>query len=161
MLGANPHPASAGLPPGTTCIPGCDADGQGQVPGRAGRTGITQPSCHMDCLAPHHSSHIPSASYIHITDPAAPPPLTPIDNLNIIRKHFESVSTLPDDPAFNKSQDDTVKATLKSLHLPSQPVSLPFTLDQLTDACQHVNTNTALGSDDISPHFIKHGGPIC
>ena len=94
------------------------------------------------------------------SDPAAPPSQTAIGNLNIIGKHFESVSTLPDDPAFNKSEDQNVKSTLESLHLPSQPVSLPFTLDQLTDACQHINTNTALGSDDISPHFIKHGGPM-
>ena len=93
-------------------------------------------------------------------DPTAPPCLTPVDNLNIIGKHFESVSTLPDDPSFNKSMDQTVQSTLESLTLPSQPVTLPFTEQQLADACAHVNTNTALGPDDISPHFLKHGGPM-
>jgi Reverse transcriptase (RNA-dependent DNA polymerase)/Endonuclease-reverse transcriptase len=94
------------------------------------------------------------------TDPTAPPCTTPLDNLNIIGKHFQSISTLPDDPSFNKSMDESVKSTLDSLALPSQPVILPFTQQQLTDACEHINTNTALGPDDISPHFIKHGGPM-
>jgi len=93
-------------------------------------------------------------------DPTAAPCSNPIDNLNIIGKHFESISTLPDDPAFNKTMDPTVQATIDSLTLPPQPVTLPFTEEQLTDACRNINTNTALGPDDISPHFIKHGGPM-
>ena len=36
------------------------------------------------------------------------PPTSPIENLNILARHFQSVSTLPDDQAFNKSQDATV-----------------------------------------------------
>ena len=94
------------------------------------------------------------------TDRSAAPCSDPIDNLNNIGKHFESISTLPDDPAFNKSQDDIVNNTIQSLRLPTQTVTLPFTEQQLTAACQHINTNTALGPDDISPHFIKHGGPM-
>jgi len=117
---------------------------------------------HVIWTAWHHT--IPSTFHPLPTfashDSNIPPSQTPIDNLNIIGKHFESVSTLPDDPAFNKSMDDTVTQTVQSLTLPSQPVTLPFSEQQLIDACQHVNTNTALGPDDISPHFIKHGGPM-
>ena len=77
-----------------------------------------------------------------------------------LAQHFASTPTLPDDPAFNKSQDDNVRHTIQSLALPSQPVSLPFTQQQLTDACHDINTHTAQGPDDMSPHFLKHGGPM-
>ena len=117
---------------------------------------------HVIWTAWHHT--IPSTFHPLPTftshDPNAPPVQTPVENLNIIGKHFESISTLPNDPTFNKSMDDTVRETIQSLALPSQPVTLPFTEQQLTDACQHINTNTTLGPDDISPHFIKHGGPM-
>jgi hypothetical protein len=75
-------------------------------------------------------------------------------------QHIQNTSTIPNDASFNNSQDDTVRQTLASLQLPSVPVTLPFTQQQLTDACTHINTNTALGPDDISPHFLKHGGPM-
>ena len=52
-----------------------------------------------------------------------------------------------------------MKHTIDSLRLPSTPVTLPFTKQQLQDQCEHININTALGPDDISPHFLKHGGP--
>ena len=86
-------------------------------------------------------------------------PTSPVDNLNIMARHFQSVSTLPDDPLFNHSQDSDVANTVHSLQLPSQSVSLPFTQQQLVDECANINTNTALGPDDVSPCFIKHGGP--
>jgi hypothetical protein len=87
------------------------------------------------------------------------PPTSPVANLNILAQHFQSVSTLPNDPAFNRSQDDAVHNTVTSAQLPPVHVELPFTQQQLTDACEHINTNTALGPDDISPCFIKQGGP--
>ena len=93
------------------------------------------------------------------TDPSTPPPTTTTENLNILARHFQSVSTLPNDPAFNQSQDTNVHNTINSIQTPSQPVALPFTQQQISDACQHINTNTALGPDDISPCFLKHGGP--
>ena len=104
---------------------------------------------------PSSSSSLPAFN----TSPSDPPSLTPKDNLNIMARHIKNISTLPDDPAFNKSEDNNVQQTISSLSLPSIPVTLPFTQEQLEEACQHVNTSTALGPDDISPHFLKHGGP--
>ena len=108
---------------------------------------------------------VPSTSHTLPTfnrlDPAHDPPsCTPVDNLNIMAQHIKNISTIPNDSSFNNSQDDTVRQTIASLQLPSVPVTLPFTQQQLTDACTHINTNTALGPDDISPHFLKHGGPM-
>jgi hypothetical protein len=94
-------------------------------------------------------------------DPAHDPPsCTPVDNLNIMARHIQNISTIPHDASFNNSQDETVRQTVESLQLPTIPVTLPFTQQQLTDACAHINTNTALGPDDVSPHFLKHGGPM-
>jgi hypothetical protein len=89
-----------------------------------------------------------------------PPTCTPIENLNIMAAHIQNISTIPRDASFNNTEDNNVQQTIASLHLPSAPVSLPFSEQQLTDACQHINTNTAIGPDDISPHFLKHGGPM-
>lgn len=93
------------------------------------------------------------------TSPNNSPVQTPVDNLNIMARHIQQVSTIPNDPAFNNSEDANVEQTVSSFTLPSEPVTLPFTQQQLEDACEHINTNTALGPDDISPHFLKHGGP--
>jgi hypothetical protein len=94
-------------------------------------------------------------------DPAHDPPATtPVDNLNIMARHVQNISTIPRDASFNNAEDINVQQTVASLQLPSAPAFLPFTQQQLTDACHNVNTNTALGPDDISPHFLKHGGPM-
>ena len=93
------------------------------------------------------------------SNPADAPPLDATDNLNHIARYFQSISTIPNDPAFNNTEDDIVKRTIESLQLPSIPVSLPFTKQQLQEQCNSNNLNTALGPDDISPHFLKHGGP--
>ena len=103
---------------------------------------------------PSTSSPLPTFT----TSPGLPPTLTPKDNLNIMARHIQNISTVPNDPAFNNSEDHNVHQTVTSLSLPSVPVSLPFTQQQLEEACQQICTNTALGPDDISPHFIKHGG---
>ena len=89
-----------------------------------------------------------------------PPSCTPINNLNIMARHIQNISTIPHDASFNNSQDETVRQTIASLQLPTVPATLPFTQQQLTEACTQINTNTALGPDDISPHFLKHGGPM-
>lgn len=107
---------------------------------------------------PSTSHALPSFNRL---DPAHDPPAcTPIDNLNIMAQHIQNISTIPCDASFNNSEDDNVQRTIESLHLPPTPVTLPFTHQQLTDACTNINTNTALGPDDISPHFLKHGGPM-
>ena len=104
---------------------------------------------------------IPSSSIAlpPFTDPSSSPSQTPIDNLNIMARHIQHISTIPVDPTFNNTLDAHVEQVVSSLSLPLEPVILPFTQQQLEHACEHINTNTALGPDDISPHFIKHGGP--
>src|SRR6185437_3189344 len=75
---------------------------------------------HVIWTAWHHT--LPSSFHPLPTftspDPTAQPSQTPVDNLNIVAKHFQSVSTLPDDPAFNKSHDVIVQQTIQSLKLP-------------------------------------------
>ena len=106
---------------------------------------------HKSQPSKHHP--LPPFQSTHDNDP---PCVTPIDNLNIIARHFQSISTLPADPSFNRSEDLNVQHTINTLTLPIEPVALPFNKEQLANACQHMNTNTAAGPDDISPHFIKH-----
>ena len=36
---------------------------------------------------------------------------------------------------------------------------LPFSLQQLSKACSQAKLHTALGPDEISPHFLRQGGP--
>ena len=60
------------------------------------------------------STHHPLSTFTSSV-PSDPPILTPTDNLNYAARYFQSVSTLPDNPAFNKSEDDNVKRTIESL----------------------------------------------
>lgn len=118
----------------------------------------------------HHQHHIVWTAW-HQTIPSSATSLPPftshgtalstthIDNLNIMARHIQKVSTIPNDPSFNNNMDNQVQSVVESATLPSELVSLPFTPEQLAHACQNINTNTALGPDDISPHFLKHGGP--
>ena len=65
------------------------------------------------------------------SSPNIPPVTSPTENLNIMARHFESVSTLPDDPQFDRSMDNTVHQTMQNMQLPQQQVSLPFNMDDM------------------------------
>jgi hypothetical protein len=95
-------------------------------------------------------------------DAAGFPPHTPIQALNNMARHLQSVSSLAGhapSPAAAR-QHDTVRSYMRSLAQRAVPVhaTVPFTRDDVVRACSSFRLNTALGSDRVSPYFLKYGG---
>ena len=95
-------------------------------------------------------------------DSAGSPPRTPIQALNNMARHLQSVSSLSGhtpSPAASQ-QHDTVRNYMRTLVQHPVPVhaTVPFTRDDVVHACSSFRLNTALGSDRVSPYFLKYGG---
>jgi hypothetical protein len=87
-------------------------------------------------------------------------PERPQQALNHLATHLAGVSTIPQDPHFDTSMDAAISMEVQDM-LDTPPTTregLPFTLEQLQRYIPHIRLNTALGTDDVSPYFIKHGG---
>lgn len=90
------------------------------------------------------------------------PPLTPHAALNNMAAHLASVSSTLGHAATterSKLQEDEVAAYLSSTS-PVSPLSapLPFQIDDVIGAASSFRLNTALGSDKVSPYFVRYGG---
>lgn len=87
-------------------------------------------------------------------------PERPQQAINNLATHLAGVSTVPQDSRFDTSMDAVIEQEVQDMlnTPPSTREGLPFTLEQLKEATQHIRLNTALGTDDVSPYFIKHGG---
>jgi hypothetical protein len=75
--------------------------------------------------------------------------------------HLASVSSLACDPSHDVAHERHVRDYL-STNVPSlsNPSELPsWTLDDVIGVCSRFRLNTALGSDNMSPYFLRHGGP--
>lgn len=81
--------------------------------------------------------------------------------INNLAQHIALTSSLPNDPAFDQSHHDMIENDIHRIL--SQPLthmaSPPFTLDDVKSVCSRVRLKTALGPDNISPYFLRHGGP--
>ena len=87
-------------------------------------------------------------------------PTRPQHAINNLATHLASVSTVPHDPHFDTSEDEAIEQEGQDLAgaPPGTRQGLPFTLQQLKQAIPNIGLKTALGTDDMSPYFIKHGG---
>ena len=89
------------------------------------------------------------------------PPLTPQHALNNLAEHLAHVSSLAHDPSYDVKHEHHVKEYHTNIP-PHSNVreSPPFSLDDVSQYCLKFRLNTALGSDNVSPYFLKNGGEI-
>ena len=106
---------------------------------------------------------IPMAS---VHDPnTEQPPLSQqhaINNMaDFLKRISTSTQTTTNDPAEQQMQEEHVRQYLLNID-PESDISAepPFTLDDVIKLCETSRTNTALGSDNISPHFLRRGGEL-
>jgi exonuclease III len=82
-----------------------------------------------------------------------------VDNLS---HHLAAASTVPTHPSFDTTHHEMVEQTIDDDEQEQNTLTktnpLPFTMKQLIEACSHAKLNTALGTDEISPHFLRQGG---
>ncbi len=109
------------------------------------------------------SPRIPMAS---VHDPSTKaPPLSQQHASNNRADFLKNISTATptshDDPPEQQKQHERVKQYLTHID-PESDISSPppFTLDDVITLCMSSRINTALGSDNISPHFLGHGGQV-
>jgi ribonuclease HI len=102
----------------------------------------------------------PLASFRHPT--TGDMPARPQQAINNLATHLAAVSTVPQDPSFDTSDDDMIEQEIQDMISapPDTRQGLPFTRQQLRQAIPTIRLKTALGTDDISPYFIKHGGDV-
>ena len=104
------------------------------------------------------SSRVPAAAF---PDDKGAPPHTPEQALNNMAAHLANVSSLARDPSHDLAHERHVRDYL-STHVPSASdpsESPPWTHDDVVGVCSRFRLNTALGSDNVSPYFLRYGGP--
>ena len=102
-------------------------------------------------------SHKAQASF---PDRDGAPPQSPQQSLNNLAEHLARVSSLAHEPSHDADHERHVKEYLANHVLPHSNVREPpsFSLDDVSQACSRFRLNTALGSDNVSPYFLKRGG---
>jgi endonuclease/exonuclease/phosphatase family metal-dependent hydrolase len=85
-----------------------------------------------------------------------------IDNMSY---HFAKTSQISEDPSFDSNHHTLVENdATNGLYNDGETITLtscaglPFSLQQLSTACTQAKIHTALGPDEISPHFLRQGG---
>jgi hypothetical protein len=95
-----------------------------------------------------------------VADPSSPLPVSSLHSLNILARHFASVSAAV--PTSSLSPDD--EAIIRHVHFHAQmakdfpALDDDFSMSELHDALCHLR-RAAAGPDDISPLFLKHTPP--
>jgi hypothetical protein len=95
-------------------------------------------------------------------DAKGKPPRTAEQALTNMAAHLAAVSSLPCGDARNATHEDVVHSYLRDC-IPERPCSPhppSFTYEQVAQACLHFRLDTALGSDNMSPYFLHHGGSL-
>ena len=94
---------------------------------------------------------------LSITDSNNQLPSSPQQSLNNMASYFSTIfisspDSTPDHPIINTSVNNHLN------HNFSRPPV--FTYCEVANACKKIKTKTSLGPDNISPFFIKFGGPL-
>ena len=103
------------------------------------------------------STRVPPGAF---PNSAGEPPHTPTHALNNMAAHLASVSSLAHDPSHDADHERHVRDFL-STDVPSHadPSEQPsWSLDDVIGVCSRFRLNTALGSDNVSPYFLRYGG---
>ena len=103
------------------------------------------------------STRTPAASY---PDAKGNPPRTATEALNNMAAHIANVSSLPHNYVFDMMHESEVKQYLRDNvpDVPHSPLPPSFTFTDVVQTCTSFRLNTALGSDNISPYFLRYGG---
>ncbi|WP_317205757.1 reverse transcriptase family protein, partial [Janthinobacterium sp.] len=80
--------------------------------------------------------------------------------VNNLAQHIAHTSSIPNDPTFDQHHHNMVEDEISRVL--SQPLTHvappPFTLEDVKNVCGRVRLKTALGPDNMSPYFLRHGG---
>lgn len=102
------------------------------------------------------SARVPAASFC---DATGAPPLTPQHAINNMASHLASVSTLAHDPSHDVDHERHVREYLADVPTyPNIHQLPPFDLAAVESVCSSFRLNTAYGSDNVSPFFLRYGG---
>lgn len=95
-----------------------------------------------------------------IPDAEGAPPTSPQHAPNNLASHLARVSSLAHAPSHDVVHERHVMDYLTNHVTPQSNVREPppFSRDDVSQACLHSRLNTALGSDNVSPQFLKYGG---
>ena len=102
-------------------------------------------------------TRIPAASF---ADKTGRPPLDATQALNNMAEHVARISSLPRSAMFDDAHDQHVRQYIRD-HIPEFPTSPhapSFSFTDVEETCTSFRLNTALGSDNVSPYFLRHGG---
>lgn len=102
------------------------------------------------------SSRVPLTSF---PDEHGVPPLSPQHALNNMAAHLARTSSLSPDSSHNQDFEQRVLQSVSQISPRPNPDSpIPFSLPDVISACSRFRLNTALGSDNVSPYFLRNGG---
>ncbi len=103
------------------------------------------------------SLRVPPAAFANA---AGEPPHTPVQALSNMAAHLAHVSSHAPDPSHDADHERHVKEFLSTDVPPyASPSEQPsWTLDDVIGVCSRFRLNTALGSDNVSPYFLRYGG---
>jgi ribonuclease HI/exonuclease III len=104
------------------------------------------------------STRVAAASF---TAADGTPPRTAQQALTNMAAHLASVSSLPQSALFDAAHEAKVRAYMETVPAaPAAPEPPSFSLEDVETVCSHFRLNTALGSDSISPYFLRLGGKL-
>ena len=103
------------------------------------------------------STRVAAASF---ADKDGHPPLDATQALNNMAAHIARISTLPRNAMFDAAHEQHVLSYVRD-SIPERPISPhapSFSFSDVEEACTSFRLNTALGADNVSPHFLRNGG---
>ena len=103
------------------------------------------------------STRVAAASF---ADKDGHPPLDATQALNNMAAHIARISSLPHNAMFDATHEEHVLSYVRD-SIPERPISPhapSFSFSDVEHACTSFRLNTALGADNVSPHFLRNGG---
>ena len=88
------------------------------------------------------------------------PPTDATEALNNMAAHIARISSLPRSAMYDAVHEARVLQYVRD-HIPERPLSPhapSFSFTDVEQACTSFRLNTALGADNVSPYFLRHGG---
>ena len=103
------------------------------------------------------STRVAAASF---ADKDGTPPLDETQALNNMAAHIARISSLPRSAMFDAAHEERVQQYIRDNvpECPLSPHAPSFSFSDVEQACSSFRLNTALGADNISPHFLRNGG---
>jgi ribonuclease HI len=103
------------------------------------------------------TTRVAAASF---ADKEGRPPIDATQALNNMADHIARISSLPRSAMFDEAHEEHVRSYVRD-HIPELPCSPhapSFSFTDVEQTCTSFRLNTSLGSDNISPYFLRYGG---